>query len=211
MSNAIMLTNVRISFPVLITPKPSAPGGPEKYSADFLFLPNTPNHKNLMTAIQAVAVAKWKDKAQTIMGMIANERKLRCFGKGEERVSTKTLKPFDGYDGVLYVSALSNDCPTVFDANGAPIPPSNTMAVMNELRRMYGGCYVNAAIAPWAQDNTHGRAMRCELIGIQFAGDGEPFGEARPDVSGLFDKVAVEPDATNAPVLPSFMSGDVLF
>jgi hypothetical protein len=145
------------------------------------------------------------------MQMIAAERKLRCFGAGDERISRKTMKPFDGYPGKVYVSAISDSQPGVFDAKGVIIPETNTMAVMNELRRFYGGCYVNAAVSPWCQDNKHGRAMRCELIAIQFAGPGEPFGEGRPDVTGLFGTVAGG-DAIIPPAgFPSFMSDDVAF
>lgn len=38
---------------------------------------------------------------------------------------------------------------------------------------IYSGCFVNAKINLWAQKNTYGKRINCELIAIQFASDGE--------------------------------------
>jgi hypothetical protein len=81
---------------------------------------------------------------------------------------------------------------------------------------MYGGCRVNAAVKPWLQDNKHGRAIRCDLVAVQFAGDDKPFGEGAVDASNLFGAVAAAPagmfGAAAAPAapamgLPPFMMG----
>lgn len=59
--------------------------------------------------------------------------------------------------------------------------------------RIYGGCYVNALIRPWFQDNEHGRKINAGLIAVQFLRDGEPFGEGRiseEEVDEAFDRYA---------------------
>ena len=77
--------------------------------------------------------------------------------------------------------------------NGTPVDPANTMEYQQVARTIYGGCIVNAAVRPWLQDNNHGRAVRCDLIAVQFAADGEAFGEGEIDASGMFGQVDVAP------------------
>ena len=42
--------------------------------------------------------------------------------------------------------------------------------------RPYGGCYVNATIEVWAQNNDFGKTTRAQLLAVQFAKDGDAFG-----------------------------------
>jgi hypothetical protein len=39
----------------------------------------------------------------------------------------------------------------------------------------YAGCYVNASIELWAQDNNYGKRVNASLGGVQFARDGDAF------------------------------------
>jgi hypothetical protein len=41
---------------------------------------------------------------------------------------------------------------------------------------VYAGCYVNAIITLWVQNNSYGKRVNAQLDGVQFAKDGEPFG-----------------------------------
>lgn len=202
MSEIIQLTNVRLSFPTLITPRSAVDGGVLKYSADFL-LPAA-DMQPFMTQAGVIAQAKWGEHAGNVLQMITGERKLRCYGQGSERIDKKTFKPYVGYEGLYYISANSDKPAIMVDATGKPIDAANTMATQQMTRKLYGGCYVNAAVRPWVQDNKHGRAIRCELIAIQFLRDGEAFGLGEADVSGMFGQVAAG-EATNNPV-PAFLS-----
>ena len=73
---------------------------------------------------------------------------------------------------------------------------------------------------PWVQQNKHGNGIRCDLVALQFAKDGEAFGEGAADASGMFGAVAgsapafmQQPAAQmpaapfGAPTLPSFLGG----
>lgn len=45
--------------------------------------------------------------------------------------------------------------------------------------RIYGGCFVNTLIRPWFMNNKFGKKVNAGLVAVQFAKDGEPFGQNR--------------------------------
>lgn len=187
MTNPVYFTNVRLSFPHIKEPHSANPQqAPAKYSADFLINPNSPELANFMQEVMNAAAEKWGADAQNVINMINSDKKMRCYGDGSEKVNKKTFQPYDGYAGHTYISANRNDQPQLIKPDGNAANPSNSMECMDVARSLYGGCYVNVALKPWLQDNSHGRAIRCEIIAIQFAADGEAFGEGVTDASGMF-------------------------
>ena len=194
MSDIVFLSNVRLSFPHLAEPQKQvneATGATRiSYNAEFLMPQDHPGFQQFMARYAALALDKWKEHANTVMGMIANDRKTRCFGQGSEKINKKTFLPYDGYAGNVFITAGRDTAPQMIQADGSPVDPSNTMAYMQLARKMYGGCRVNAAVKPWPQDNKHGRGIRCDLIAVQFAGDDTAFGEGAVDASNLFGSVA---------------------
>ena len=220
MSDIIYLSKVRVSFPNLVEPKITKnDNGSERaaWSADLIIAPNSPQFQQVMTQVTNAATAEWKERTPMIMQMIQADRKSRCYGNGSEKINKTTLLPYDGYDGNAYVSAISNRQPQMIQPNGSPVDASNSMAYQAIARSIYGGCYVNAAIRIWPQDNKHGRGIRCDLVAIQFSKDGDAFGGGGADVTGMFGAVAA-PAAVPAafggmpaapfpgmPGMPSFM------
>lgn len=219
MSDIVFLSNVRLSFPHLAEPqrKVSPETGKERvsYSADFIMPADHAGFKAFMTKVNEMALAKWKEHATQVMQMINGDRKLRCFGDGNQKVNSKTFQPYDGYAGNLYVTAGRDSPPQIIQADGSPIDPTNTMQYQALTRAMYGGCRVNVAVKPWLQENKHGRGIRADLVAIQFAGDDKPFGEGAVDASAMFGAVqsapagfTSQPAAQAAPMgLPPFMMG----
>lgn len=219
MSDIVFLSNVRLSFPHLAEPqrKVSPETGKERvsYSADFIMPADHAGFKAFMTKVNEMALAKWKEHAAQVMQMINGDRKLRCFGDGNQKVNSKTFQPYDGYAGNLYVTAGRDSPPQIIQADGSPIDPTNTMQYQALTRAMYGGCRVNVAVKPWLQENKHGRGIRADLVAIQFAGDDKPFGEGAVDASAMFGAVqaapagfTAQPAAQAAPMgLPPFMMG----
>ena len=203
MSEIIFLSNVRLSFPQLVEPRSSVENGAKKYSADFIMPLNHPGVQAFSAEYTKSAQEKWKEHAQAVMALIQGDRKLRCYGQGNEKINNKTFKPYDGYADQFYISSNKDQMPQMIQADGSAVDATNTMAYQALARKLYGGCYVNAAIRPWLQENKHGRGVRCELIAVQFANDGEPFGEAVADATVLFKPVASAPQA--APAFPSFL------
>lgn len=208
MSEIIMLTNTRLSFPQLVEARAYQEGQAKKFSADLILDPAGEDWKKVMHSVMQSAQEKWGDNAQAVLQMCQADRKLRAFGNGAEKVDKKTFKPYEGYEGAVYVSANNANPPQMIESNGKSVDPTNTMAYQALARKMYGGCYVNAAIKFWIQDNKYGRGIRCELIALQFAKDGTPFGDAAPDASNLFGAVAAPAGgATPAGMaFPAFMS-----
>ncbi len=199
MSDIIFLSNVRLSFPHLAEPQKQvneATGQTRtSYNCEFIMPQDHPGFQQFMKRYGEIALDKWKEHAQAVMGMIQNDRKTRCFGRGEEKVNKKNFQPYDGYAGNVFITAGRDSAPQMIQADGTAVDPANTMAYQALARKMYGGCRVNAAIKPWPQDNKHGRGIRCDLIAVQFAADDTPFGEGTVDASKLFGAVAAAPAA----------------
>lgn len=223
MSDIIFLSNVRLSFPHLAEPQKQVneQTGQTRisYNAEFLMPQDHPGFAQFMKRYGELALAKWAEHTNTVMQMIQVDRKLRCFGLGSEKVNKKTFKPYDGYDGHVYITAGRDQAPQMIQADGQAIDPSNTMAFQQLARKMYGGCRVNVAVKPWLQVNKHGNGIRCDLVAVQFAADDTAFGEGASDASSMFGNVGAAPAAPaafgmpaapfGAPTgLPSFLGGN---
>jgi hypothetical protein len=207
MSDIIYLSNVRLSFPHLAEPQRQVneQTGKERvsYNCEFIMPQDHPGFAQFMQRYAALAADKWKEHANTVMGMIQQDRKSRCYGNGDEKVNKKTFLPYDGYVGNVFITAGRDSAPQIIQADGSPIDGMNTMAYQQLTRKMYGGCRVNAAIKPWLQENTHGRGIRCDLIAVQFAGDDTAFGEGNVDASNMFGAVAAVVAAPAGSAMPA--------
>jgi hypothetical protein len=205
MSDIIFLSNVRLSFPHLAEPQKQVnelTGATRiSYNCEFIMPHDHPGFQQFMKRYGEIALDKWKEHAQTVMGMIQNDRKTRCYGRGDEKVNKKNLQPYDGYAGNVFITVGRDSAPQMIQADGSAVDPNNTMAYQTLARKMYGGCRVNAAIRPWLQDNKYGRGIRCDLVAVQFAADDTPFGEGTVDASKLFGAINAAPAAPGfAPV-----------
>ena len=211
LKNVIHMSNVRLSFPHIAAPQVQKDNkGNEKltYSAAFLMPPDHPDFAKVMSVIQELAAEKWKQQGQAVIQMCNTDPKKRFYGQGHEKINQKTMKVYDGYEGMVYISCSNRNQPQIIDAaTGQAIDPLNTMATQNAARQMFAGCYVNAAIKPWLQENEHGRGIRCELVAVQFRADGQPFGEGPVDASGMFAPVEGAPapawGAQTPPAMPA--------
>ena len=222
MSEVIFLSDVRLSFPHIADPqrKVNEQTGKERisYNCEFLMPQDHAGFQKFMQTYATLAQNTWKEHAQQVMQMIQADRKSRCFGMGSEKINKKTFKPYDGYDGNVFITAGSDRMPQIIRQDGTPVEPGNVMEAQQLARAMYGGCRVNAAIKPWPQKNTHGNGIRCDLVAIQFFKDDTAFGEgSAPDVTNMFGAVqgapamfgaapqAAAPAAPAMPGMPSFL------
>ena len=211
-TNVIFLSDVRLSFPHIAEPQKQRNDvtGKERIShnAEFILPATHPGWQKTMQVYGQMMVATFAEHANTVMQMIQNDRKLRGFGVGTEKINKKTFKPYDGYEGQMFITAGSERQPQIIQADGSPVDPANTMAVQQLARKLYGGCRVNAAVKPWVQKNQHGNGFRFDLVAVQFFKDDAPFGEGVVDASGLFGAVqpAAGPSASGA-AMPGFMGG----
>lgn len=216
------IINATASYPNLVEPTVNRdfPNSPPKYSLTVLMDPNSQGFKDFMAEAQKMAVDKWKEHTPNILQLIQTQRNLRCFGRGEESL-TKAGATRNGYVGKIYLTASSDKdhAPVILrrDENGVlkPVPEYERMEAA---KRIYGGCKVNAVITPWLQDNAAGKAIRANLLYVEFAADGEPLGDS--SVSVDFGTLFGGPQAPAAPAptaavpggmpnfggLPSFLS-----
>lgn len=163
----VRLENVRLLYAAaLFTPQKGPNGeGEAKYSATFGFAPTHPAAAAVKAALKAAAEQKWGAKAGEIFVMLKAGDKI-CLHDGDAKADK------DGYKGNLYVSASNKLKPLVVDNKPAPGQTSVRIIEANE-GRVYSGCYVNATIELWAQDNKFGKRINASLMGVQFLRDGQ--------------------------------------
>ena len=194
----VRFNNVRLAFPHIYeksTPKGS-PNATPAYSSDFIVDPsaNAAEWKAFENTVRLMAEEKWKAIAPQVLEVIQGDRKMRCFGSGNEKRDKKTMQPYAEFDGMLFIGGRGvENAPDLYSQTGELIDVNNAL---DDAPKFYGGCYVNVAIKLWLQDNAHGRAVRSELVAIQFLKDGEPFAAHKVDTRGMFGAVDGAPAAT---------------
>lgn len=183
----VKLQNVRLSFPDLFEAVQFEGKGPFSYRASFLqsedqkvyvqqddksWKPST-----LTKVIAEVAKAKWGAKADAILKSIANNNQKFCWTDGD-------AKAYDGYEGNWCLSATRGQDkgrPSILDADKTPLTAADG--------KPYAGCYVNATVEIWPQDNSFGKGLRATLRGVQFFKDGDSFSAGTPLDDGEFEEV----------------------
>jgi len=157
------LKNVRLSFPSIF--KRSTFDSKEgKFEATFLI--SKEQQKDLIKEIEAkIALIQKDNKAKVSPDKI-------CFKDGD-------FVDYDGYEGHMSIKAGANRRPTVIDRDKTPL--------VEDDGKPYAGCYVNAVLELWYQDNSYGKRVNCNLLGIQFSKDGDSFGAGDTDVTDDFD------------------------
>ena len=184
----ILIEKARASYPNLLAPT-AYKDGPKSYSVALIVDKNSENAKLITTLIPKMFLQHFGANAQKILNHVTEDKKSRFYEDGDKKLD-KDLNQIPYLAGQLVLTVkTSEDQPhKFFTAEGKEVDFKNPVAWQAEGRKFYGGCYVNAAVQLWVQDNDYGRAIRAKLIGIQFAGDGEALGgtSSGPDVSSLF-------------------------
>lgn len=174
--NIIRLTNVRLSFPNLFTPRAAMDDGKEpKYSATFLL--DKKQHAALISQIEKatdrVALDEFKKKVPL---------KHKPLRDGNER-SDK-----EGYgDEVMFINTTNTRRPAVVDRDLSPLTKEDP--------KPYAGCFVNATIRLFAYDHkTGGKGVSAALRAVQFVRDGESFGAGPVNAEEEFEPVTDDGD-----------------
>lgn len=166
----IQLKNVRLSFPSIFK-RADFNGQEGKFEATFLLNKETQADQiaKIEKAIDA-AVAEAKVK-------VPSDK--RCLKDGDDF-------DYDGYAGHMAFKASTNRRPTVIDRDKTPL--------VEDDGKPYAGCYVNAIVDIWVQNNSYGKRANGNLFGIQFVKDGDAFGAGDVDVTDEFDAFDDEDD-----------------
>lgn len=178
MSEFIMIKGARVSFPHLFVP-PIINDDQGKCGAVLMLEPEKHGSmiKNLEKQIKSLSAAKFKGRK------LPSDKV--CLRDGEDKGRPE-------YEGYMVVSTNSKTQPTVIGRSGTDVITDEQKS------EIYAGCYVNAKIRLWVQDNQYGKRVNAELVAIQFAGDGEPLDDSFVSVDDAmegFDEVdTVEDD-----------------
>ena len=165
MSN-VKLNNVRIAFPSLFS-RAVYEGKAGKYEATLLI-----SKESQQPLIEVVTEAI---KAAVLESGIKVHKDKYCLRDGDDTM----------YD-------YSQDCYSLKGSNNsAPIVINRDKTRLNESESsiIYGGCYVNAIVSFWVQNNAYGKRVNCNLLGVQFVADGESFNQSPSLDVNEFDAV----------------------
>lgn len=177
---SITLKNVRLAFSRDLFKAGSMNEGENPtFSSTFLIPKDDPQNKMISDEIARVAKEKWAAKAEiNLKALYAGDRV--CHKDGD-------LKPdFDGFAGCMSLKSSNKVAPTVIDRDRSKLTESSG--------RPYAGCYVNANVEIWAQDNGFGKRINAVLRGVQFVRDGDAFTGAPPASADEFEDIAMDHD-----------------
>ena len=162
----VTLNNVRLSFPALWEPR-KGPDANSKASYQAAFILDKKDNAADIAAVKAAIAAITKE---TFKG---KQPPKICLRDGSEKPD------LEGYgDGVMFIYARSDKRPHVIGRKMEAIGPDDGI--------VYAGCYVNATIRLWGQDNNYGKRINAQLRAIQFVKKGDAFGDGDIDVMKEF-------------------------
>jgi hypothetical protein len=174
----VKITDVRISFPALFEAKAINGEGEPRFSAAFVIVPKSENAKLLDAATEQVAKEKWGAKAAGILTELKNKGRV-CY---KESPLSKDGEVYDGFEGMYSLNASNVARVPVIDKDTTPLTPADG--------KPYGGCYVDASIEIWAQDNSWGKRINGKLRWVQFRRNGDAFSGGAPVSQDEFQSIA---------------------
>ena len=185
----VNLNNVRLTFPQLFDAKQVNGQGDPKFSAAFLIPRDHPQIGAVKEAIKAAADAKWGAKALEVLKALQASDKL-ALHDGDAK------SDYDGYAGNLFVNASNKIRPLVIGQQREPLTAADG--------KPYSGCYVNAIVEFWSQDNQFGKRVNASLLGVQFVKDGERLAGGGVASQDDFEPIpGTEAAAGTAPAAPA--------
>lgn len=179
------LLKVRTAFMNVFEAKSVQGEGDPRFSSAFIIDPKSPQVKEIEAMMVAVATEKWKDKAPAILKKLIEDKRV-AFQKKPR--TNEAGEPYAGFEGMYSLNASNKTKPLVIDRDRTELSARDG--------RPYSGCYVNANIEFWAQDNQYGKRINATLRGVQFVADGDAFGGGAPATVSEFDDVADDVDPT---------------
>ena len=150
------LPNVRLSFPSLFQHASFSGESTGKYEATFIL--DKVEHKDQIDKLRKAI----KDLCETELKSKVGADRI-CLKDGDESGR-------DEFAGKYTIKASTKRRPVLIDKDKSPL--------VEDDGRPYAGCYVNAILSLWPQNNAYGKRINAQLDGVQFHGDGDAFGDA---------------------------------
>lgn len=151
----IKIQAARLSFPSLFNTAKFGGEDTGKYEATFVL--DKVEHADTIASIKAQIERLMKEE---LKGKVPSDK--LCLKDGDEMGRPE-------FEGKYTIKASTKKRPLVINRDKSAISESDNI--------IYAGCYVNAIVSLWAQNNTWGRRINAQLDGVQFHADGEPFGD----------------------------------
>lgn len=157
----IKMQAVRLSFPSLFNTAKFGGEDTGKYEATFVL--DKVEHAEVIAGIKAQIERLMKEELKS---KVPSDK--LCLKDGDEMGRPE-------FEGKYTIKASTKKRPLVINRDKSPITESDNV--------IYAGCYVNAIVSLWAQDNKFGKRINAQLDGVQFCRDGEPFGDGGVSVN----------------------------
>ena len=167
----IKMQAVRLSFPSLFNTAKFGGEDTGKYEATFVL--DKVEHAEVIAGIKAQIERLMKEELKS---KVPSDK--LCLKDGDEMGRPE-------FEGKYTIKASTKKRPLVINRDKSPITESDNV--------IYAGCYVNAIVSLWAQNNNYGKRINAQLDGVQFCRDGEPFGDGAVSVNE-FDAFGSESD-----------------
>lgn len=167
----IKMQAVRLSFPSLFNTAKFGGEDTGKYEATFVL--DKVEHAEAIAGIKAQIERLMKEELKS---KVPSDK--LCLKDGDDMGRPE-------FEGKYTIKASTKKRPLVINRDKSPITESDNV--------IYAGCYVNAIVSLWAQDNKFGKRINAQLDGVQFCRDGEAFGDGSIGVNE-FDAFGSESD-----------------
>ena len=152
----IQLPNVRLSFPSLFAHGQFNGESTGKFEATFIL--DAKDHSKVIDQLNAQIKRLVKEELKG--GKLGDDR--ICLKDGDELDRPE-------FEGKFTIKSSTKKRPMLINRDKTPIVEEDNI--------VYAGCYVNAIVSLWAQNNGYGKRINAQLDGIQFVRDGEAFGD----------------------------------
>lgn len=175
----VVIKGARLAFPQLFEPKQYNGQGEPACSGAFILDPKTQKAEidKIVAAIKQAAVDKWGAKSDEMLKTLKAKGDM-CLHDGA------TKSEYDGFDGMVYISARSKARPVVVGKDKAPLTQADG--------KPYAGCFVNVSVDIWAQSNNYGKRINAKLLAVQFDRGGDAFSGGEGYSDDDFGDEAVE-------------------
>lgn len=146
-----MIKNARVSFPALFK-EPIIDGDVGKKGAKLLL---DPEKNKLVIALITKTMKEIAD--DKLKGKLPSSDRL-CLRDGNDTDREEQ-------QGYMVLSSNTSKKIVVLGKDAHPVTEDEC--------EIYSGCYVNAKVSLWAQNNKYGKRVNAQLVAIQFVRDGE--------------------------------------
>lgn len=159
MSERFLISNARLSFPSIYK-KATYDGKDTKFEATLLIPKEDEAQSKAIKAHIKAALIETFGSADKIPKSILRPDK-SCFRNGDE-------VDYDGYAGHMSFKASNAKRPRTMDRDKS--------VVVEEDGKLYAGCYCDAIVEIWIQNNAYGQRINANLMALRHRRDGEAFG-----------------------------------